>query len=95
MVFAVCQAVFCAGLYFVASVEAATITNRSIEQETIAVIEGDTERNVEIGPSETIQICSSGCVVRLSNGDEYELFGDERVSIEEGLMFLDIPLRPE
>ena len=33
--------------------------------------------------------CSSGCKVKLENGDEYELKGGETVSIEDGVLFVD------
>lgn len=89
MGFGFCHTALCGALYLAASVQAATITNRSVEYEYISVIEGNAERSVAIGPSESITICSRGCVVRLSNGEEYELFGDEEVSIEDGLMFID------
>jgi hypothetical protein len=87
------HAALCAGLLLIVPAEAATITNRNPSHEVVVVIEGDLERDVQFGPSETLSLCKGGCVVRLSNGDEYELFGDEKVSIEDGLMFLEVPQR--
>jgi len=91
MCFALRCCVVCAGLCWAASLDAAVIKNRSDGEEKFTVIEANQTREVLLRPSEHVNICSRGCVVRLSNGDEYELYGDEIVAIEEGLIFLDGP----
>ena len=43
-------------------------------------------------PSQTVDgFCKTGCTMKMADGEEYEFDGNEVVSIEEGLMFLDDP----
>lgn len=70
---------------------AISLTNRDDARQSLVVIEGDSEKAMTLQPMQQVEMCVSGCVIRLGNGDEYRFFGEEIVSIEEGLMFLDVP----
>lgn len=68
------------------------LTNRDTADHKIAVTEKDKTEEILIKPSQVIdKICNAGCTMKMADGEEYEFDGNEVVSIEEGLMFLDEP----
>jgi hypothetical protein len=74
------------------SAYALSVTNRDGTDQKITITEDKKQREETIGPSKTLaNFCLAGCVIQLQNGEEYEFDGNEIVSIEEGLMFLDEP----
>ena len=73
---------------------AVSITNRDDRDQKITIIEGATTKDQTLKPEGTIEgVCLKGCVVRLndSEDDEYELEGNEVVSIEDGYLYYDGP----
>jgi hypothetical protein len=68
------------------------LTNRDTADHKLVVTEKDTEQELVVKPSEILDdICTKGCTIKMSDGEEYEFEGNEVVSIEEGLLFLDEP----
>ena len=71
---------------------AATITNRESEPRTLTIIEGGVSKEHVVKPSAKLEnVCIKGCVVRLgqASAGEWELTGDEIVSIEDGFLYYD------
>jgi hypothetical protein len=72
--------------------QALQLTNRDTADHKIALTEPAGTQDVQIKPSQVIDgICKAGCTMKMADGEEYEFDGNEVVSIEEGLMFLDEP----
>jgi hypothetical protein len=72
--------------------EALQLTNRDTAEHKIAVTEKDSTQDLLVKPSQVVDgICKAGCTMKMADGEEYEFDGNEVVSIEEGLMFLDEP----
>jgi hypothetical protein len=68
------------------------LTNRDATEQKMTISENTASREQVLKPSETLDgICSAGCTIQMQDGEEYEFDGNEIVSIEEGLMFLDEP----
>ena len=79
------------------AVAAVSITNRDDHDQKVTIIEGATSKDQVLKPEGIIEgICAKGCVVRLndSEDDEYELEGNEIVSIEDGYLYYDGPDTP-
>ena len=78
----------------VAAAHAASITNRDEHDHKVTVIEGDTKTDHVLKPSQALgDVCAKGCIVRLDDveDDEYQLEGDDVVSIEDGTLYYDGP----
>lgn len=74
-----------------------TISNRDDHDHKITIIEGTRSTDHVLKPAATVEnVCLKGCIVRLndSEDDEYELEGNEVVSIEEGHLYYDGPDAP-
>lgn len=68
------------------------LTNRDATEQKMTIQENNGTREQTLKPSETMEgFCNSGCTIQMRDGEEYEFDGNEAVSIEEGLMFLDEP----
>jgi hypothetical protein len=81
-----------AALVAASQAEALQLTNRDTAEHKIALTEPVGTQEVLIKPSQVIDgICKTGCTMKMADGEEYEFDGNEVVSIEEGLMFLDEP----
>lgn len=77
---------------------AVSLTNRDDRDHKVTVIEGERSQDHTLAPSAVLEgFCSEGCVIRLndSGDDEYQLEGDESVSIEDGFVYYDSPDTPE
>lgn len=73
---------------------AVSITNRDDHDQKVTIIEGAVNKDQVLKPEGSIEgVCLKGCVVRLndSEDDEYELEGNEVVSIEDGYLYYDGP----
>lgn len=73
---------------------AISLTNRDVRDHKISVLEAGSKVDHPLAPGASLEkICLKGCIVRLndSENDEYELEGDEVVSIEEGYLYYDGP----
>ena len=82
---------------FPADASAISITNRDDHDWKVTIIEGSSSKDQILKPEATVEgICLKGCVVRLndSQDDEYELEGNEVVSIEDGYLYYDGPDAP-
>ena len=76
----------------VSPAQALKLTNRDATEQKMTINENNGSRDQVLKPSETIDVvCTSGCSIKMQDGEEYEFDGNEVVSIEEGLMFLDEP----
>lgn len=72
--------------------EALQVTNRDATDHKIAVTEKSGTQDLVVKASQVLDgICTGGCTIKTQDGEEYEFDGNEVVSIEEGLMFLDEP----
>jgi hypothetical protein len=76
------------------SVFAITLTNRDTTDQKLVVIEGDKQSERTVKAGEKIELCPKSCVIRMPDGEDYEFDGQELVSLEEGLLFLDDPDSP-
>jgi len=69
---------------------ALTISNIDAKPHTVTVTAGSDSKEFTIDPAKNVDApCSDGCKVKLENGDVYELKGNETVSIEDGVMYVD------
>jgi hypothetical protein len=76
----------------VSPAHALKLTNRDATEQKMTISEDSATREQVLKPSETLDgICTAGCTIQMQDGEEYEFDGNEIVSIEEGLMFLDEP----
>lgn len=83
-------AVAASGMLMTAPADALTITNNDPVKQTITIIEGDKASNLSLDPGESGgQLCQSGCVIRMKNGDEYDFEGVEVVVIEGDVLYLE------
>jgi hypothetical protein len=74
----------------VSPAQALKLTNRDATEQKMTIQENNSAREQTLKPSETMEgFCNSGCTIQMQDGEEYEFDGNEVVSIEEGLMFLD------
>lgn len=77
--------------------EALSITNRDDQDYKLTIVEGPSSQNFVLKPDAIIEnVCAKGCIVRLNDSeeDEYELEGNEVVSIEDGNLYYDGPTAP-
>ena len=73
---------------------AVSLTNRDDRDHRVMIVEGESRQEHVLAPSAVLDgICQKGCIIRLndSESDEYELEGNEIVSIEEGYLYYDGP----
>jgi hypothetical protein len=78
------------GVLMTSQAEALTITNNDPVKQTITIVEGDKASNLSLAPGESgEQLCQSGCVIRMKNGDEYDFEGVEVVVIEGEVLYLE------
>lgn len=76
---------------------AVSVTNRDDHDHKITIVEGQKATDHILKPDAMIESeCSKGCIIRLNDSpeDEYELEGNEVVSIEEGNLYYDGPDAP-
>lgn len=81
------------------SFAAVTITNRDDKEYKLTVIEEDGAKKTDhvLKANQVLEnVCAKGCVVRINDSeeDEYELEGNEQVSIEDGYLYYDTPEPP-
>jgi len=71
---------------------AVQLTNRDANEQKVTITEKSASREIVMKPSETLDgICNGGCTMQLAGGEEYVFDGNERLSIEENIIFLDEP----
>lgn len=73
------------------------LTNRDTTDHTLVIanLDGGERQELKASPSQVIDdICVKGCTITMPDGQEYEFEGNEIVSIEDGLIFLDGPDDP-
>ena len=71
---------------------AASITNKDDKDQGFTIVEGSTKSARVLKSGAVLDgVCLAGCIVRLgeSSNDEYELEAADKVSIEDGLIYLD------
>ena len=76
---------------------ALSITNHDDHDHKVTIIEGGASKDQILKPDVTVEgVCTKGCVIRLndSQDDEYELEGNEIVSIEDGYLYYEGPDAP-
>lgn len=90
----ICATLLLCGLPLAAShAEALQITNRDKTEHKLVVTENGAAKDVVLKASQMLDgFCLKGCTVKTADGEEYDFEGNEVVSIEEGLMFLDEPV---
>lgn len=78
------------GLFFALPAQALTISNTDPDPHTITVKTGSNSTELTIEPETAVEPpCDPGCTIELDNGEQYEMKGDEEVSIEGGTIFVD------
>lgn len=96
---ALAAVLFSIGLNAIAAEAAVTITNRDDKEHKLTVIEDDGAKKTDhvLKANQILEnLCAKGCIIRLNDSeeDEYELEGNEAVSIEEGYLYYDTPEAP-
>ncbi len=82
------------GLLYAGSAQALTISNVDPDPHTITVTVGSDSKQLTIAPEKEVDApCGDGCKVKLDNGEEYDLKGSEAVSIEDGVIFVELLAR--
>lgn len=77
-------------MVFALPAEALTISNVDPDPHTITVTVDSDSKELTIEPQTEVEPpCDKGCKVELENGEQYEMKGDESVSIEDGVIFVD------
>jgi len=77
-------------MLFALPAEALTISNVDPDPHTITVTVDSDSKELTIEPQTEVEPpCDKGCKVELENGEQYEMKGDESVSIEDGVIFVD------
>ena len=81
------------------SFAAVTITNRDDKEYKLTLIEDDGAKKTDhvLKANQILEnLCAKGCVVRINDSeeDEYELEGNDQVSIEDGYLYYDTPEPP-
>jgi hypothetical protein len=70
--------------------QALTISNSDPKTHTVTVKTGSDSTELTVQPAASAEpACQSGCTVVLENGEQFEMKGDEEVSIEGGTIFVD------
>ena len=71
--------------------QALTISNIDPKPHTVTIKAGSDSTELTIAPDTAIEpACASGCTIVLENGELYEMSGGEQVSIEGGVIFVDV-----
>jgi hypothetical protein len=79
------------GFLIAPQAQALTISNIDPKPHTVTVKSGGDSTELTIEPDAAVDpACASGCTVVLENGELYELKGGEQVSIEGGVIFVDV-----
>lgn len=76
---------------------AVSIANRDDQDHKVTIIEGETRTDHTLKPSQVLTgICAKGCTIHLNDDqdEEYQLEGEDVVSIEEGALYYDTPDTP-
>jgi hypothetical protein len=69
---------------------ALSISNIDTKAHKVTVTAGGDSKELTIeAAKEADAPCDSGCKVKLENGEVYDLDGNEKVSIEDGVIFID------
>jgi hypothetical protein len=73
---------------------ALTVTNRDDVARKLTIFEGDKLGVHVLQPAQLLEnVCQKGCIVRLDDNtdpdEDYELEGDEHVTIEDGALYHD------
>lgn len=69
---------------------ALTIKNSDPELRKLTILQGQQKTVIELQPSEQRQgVCESACEIETQDGDLYEFDGNESVTIEEGLLYIE------
>lgn len=77
--------------------KAASLGNRDDKDRKVTIVDSSGSREHVLKPGAVLQgVCAKGCVVRLGEGKdhEYELEGNEIVSVENGYLYYDGPETP-
>jgi hypothetical protein len=77
--------------------DAASLGNRDEKDRKVTIVEPSGSKEHVLKPGAVLQgICAKGCVVRLGEGTdhEYELEGNEIVSVENGYLYFEGPETP-
>jgi hypothetical protein len=78
------------GMFLAPPAQALTVSNTDPDSHTITVKVGSDSTKLVVEPSKAVEpACTTGCVIELENGEQYEMKGGEVVSIEGGIMFVD------
>jgi hypothetical protein len=76
---------------------AVTITNRDDQDHKVTVVEGETRTDHVLKPQQVLAgVCLKGCTIHINDDEEeeYQLEGEDVVSIEEGALYYDTPDTP-
>lgn len=71
--------------------QALTISNIDPKPHTVTIKAGGDSTELTIAPDTAVEPpCANGCTIELDNGELYEMTGGEEVSIEGGVIFVDV-----
>ncbi len=89
----VLKSVVAVGLIAIASpVYALELTNSEATDQNVVIVEDGKETPVVIAAGETLKdICVNACVIKLADGQEYSMEGNEVALLEDGYIYVDDP----
>lgn len=89
----VAKTVVAVGLMTLATpVSAVELTNSEQTPMTITVVQDGKETAHTIGADETLKgVCMNACVIKLADGQEYAMDGNEVAFLEDGYIYVDDP----
>lgn len=70
---------------------ALSITNEDPDAQTVVVTKGSDSKTITVDPQKKVDAdCTDGCVVELEEtGEQYEMHGQELISIVDGVIYVD------
>lgn len=86
-----------AALVPIGAAQALSVTNKDDHDHKLTLVEGSRATDYVLKPDAMLEnVCGKGCVIRLNDSkeDEYELEGNEVVSVEDGNLYYDGPSQP-
>lgn len=89
----VLKSVVAAGLVAIASpVYALELTNSEATDQQVVIVEDGKETAVVIAAGDTLKgVCENACVIKLADGQEYSMEGNEVALLEDGYIYVDDP----
>ena len=78
------------GFFCVLPAQALTISNIDPDPHTVTVTAGSDSKQFTVESQASVEpSCEPGCTIELDSGEQYEMQGREKITIEDGNIFVD------